>query len=241
MVGRFDGDAVASAGMAARRPPISSELEAELFAANQRTCCICHEPRKHVQIHHIDGDRTNNEWENLAVLCLDCHSRVTGDEGLGRKYKPEEVTLYKERWEVACEGDDDDGEDEETEGDEDDDDDDEEDEEALYSKAREFIIRASDHQAFPFRLSKGVRFVATVHSDEPVDITVASERVYDRWDDGEEVDPDVSEEDHLEATVEFIPPRTGTFVLWIENNDKKAKATVSLDVTIWPSEDGDDA
>jgi len=54
---------------------------------------------KHVQIHHIDGDDTNNALANLAVLCLECHSRVTGDEGLGRSYTPGEIRQYKRTWE----------------------------------------------------------------------------------------------------------------------------------------------
>lgn len=28
----------------------------------------------HLQVHHIDGDRTNNTLENLQLLCLNCHS-----------------------------------------------------------------------------------------------------------------------------------------------------------------------
>ena len=27
-----------------------------------------------LQVHHIDGDRTNNELDNLQLLCLNCHS-----------------------------------------------------------------------------------------------------------------------------------------------------------------------
>jgi len=29
-----------------------------------------------VQVHHIDGDRGNNDIENLIPLCRDCHSTV---------------------------------------------------------------------------------------------------------------------------------------------------------------------
>ena len=36
---------------------------------------------------------------NLAVLCLDCHSRVTGNRGLGRSYSKAEVRKYKLTWE----------------------------------------------------------------------------------------------------------------------------------------------
>jgi hypothetical protein len=36
------------------------------------------------------------------VLCLDCHSLVTGDEGLGRRYAPGELILRKKDWEEHC-------------------------------------------------------------------------------------------------------------------------------------------
>ncbi len=68
--------------------------------ANDHTCCICRDKSKHVQIHHIDGDNSNNAWRNLAVLCLNCHSKVTGDEGLGRCITAGEIKKYKETWEL---------------------------------------------------------------------------------------------------------------------------------------------
>jgi len=43
-------------------------------------------PRKDVQIHHIDGTPGNSHLANLAVVCLDCHSLVSGTRGLGRQY-----------------------------------------------------------------------------------------------------------------------------------------------------------
>jgi hypothetical protein len=69
---------------------------------NRHTCCICHTPRKHVQIHHIDGDPSDFRFGNLAVLSLDCHSLVSSNEGLGRQYTPGEVARYKEQWEQRC-------------------------------------------------------------------------------------------------------------------------------------------
>jgi|GEM_PF-2182312 len=81
-----------------KRPkvPIAAEEET-LFNANH-TCCICMESNKDVVIHHIDGNRKNNNLDNLAVVCLDCHSRVTGIRGLGRSFKPGEVRRYKRSW-----------------------------------------------------------------------------------------------------------------------------------------------
>jgi len=51
-----------------------------------------------VIIHHIDRNNSNNDLDNLAVLCMDCHSRVTGTRGLGKSFKPGEVKRYKRAW-----------------------------------------------------------------------------------------------------------------------------------------------
>jgi len=82
-----------------KRPSVPKKNSDEVLASNRHTCCICREPRKHVQLHHIDGNASNNAPSNLAVLCLDCHSIVTGDAGLGRSYSVREVSIYKQDWE----------------------------------------------------------------------------------------------------------------------------------------------
>jgi hypothetical protein len=35
--------------------------------------------------HHIDSDRSNNEYDNLIVLCHNCHHKITNSKGLSRK------------------------------------------------------------------------------------------------------------------------------------------------------------
>jgi hypothetical protein len=81
------------------RPPLPVPLRAEVLFRSDHICCICRQRNKHVQIHHIDGRSGNNALANLAVVCLDCHSRVTGPQGLGRGYTPAEVRKYKADWE----------------------------------------------------------------------------------------------------------------------------------------------
>ncbi len=82
-----------------RRRPLQGTVADELMFRNRHTCCICHDSSKHVQIHHMDENPSNNRIENLAVLCLDCHSRVTSDQGLGRRFTAEELRRYKREWE----------------------------------------------------------------------------------------------------------------------------------------------
>jgi hypothetical protein len=82
-----------------RRSKIPKQIEASVLFENEHTCCICRERGKDVITHHIDGDKNNNDSTNLAVVCLDCHSKITGARGLGRKYSTMEVRKYKRDWE----------------------------------------------------------------------------------------------------------------------------------------------
>jgi hypothetical protein len=70
-----------------------------LMVSNKHTCCLCRNEYKDTEIHHIDGDKTNNTLDNLAVVCRDCHSKITGARGLGRKYSAYEVKENKRHWE----------------------------------------------------------------------------------------------------------------------------------------------
>ena len=87
-----------------KRVPIPVSIEERVLFDSDHTCCICRTKGKDVQIHHVDGKRDNNVAENLAVLCLDCHSRVSGSRGLGKQYKAGEVRRYKRAWEKFVEG-----------------------------------------------------------------------------------------------------------------------------------------
>lgn len=45
------------------------------FEAHGRECTNC-DAVDELEVHHRDGDRTNNDPENLLPLCTDCHSAV---------------------------------------------------------------------------------------------------------------------------------------------------------------------
>lgn len=42
-----------------------------------------------LQVHHIDGDKTNNELSNLQLLCLNCHSYTDNFGSKNKKHKNE--------------------------------------------------------------------------------------------------------------------------------------------------------
>jgi hypothetical protein len=82
------------------RIPIPNPLRSQVLIANQHACCICGRPR--VQIHHINGDPTDNKPANLAVLCIPHHDEATVVTGLSAKLSVSEVRKYKRKWERSC-------------------------------------------------------------------------------------------------------------------------------------------
>jgi hypothetical protein len=68
-----------------------------LFEADH-ACCKCRCNWKPVQIHHIDDDPSNNDRNNLAVLCLECHEQTQVRGGFGRKLLSHEVRQYRDDW-----------------------------------------------------------------------------------------------------------------------------------------------
>ncbi len=82
------------------RTPIPEEVAAAVLFRQDRTCCVCEERGKRVQIHHIDGDPSNNEPRNLAALCFDCHDETQIKGGFGRTLNPSQVSLYRDEWEA---------------------------------------------------------------------------------------------------------------------------------------------
>ncbi len=84
--------------VAKARVPVPDELAADVLYLANRTCCVCNEPGRVVQIHHIDGDPANNTIANLAVLCLECHDRTQLSGGFGRQLDAAQVVRYRDAW-----------------------------------------------------------------------------------------------------------------------------------------------
>jgi len=84
--------------MAKVRTPIPNDLAADVMFASDRICCVCMERGKAMQIHHIDEDPSNNEFENLSALCLECHNDTQLKGGFGRKLNSDLVIKYRDGW-----------------------------------------------------------------------------------------------------------------------------------------------
>lgn len=81
-----------------KRVPISPEKAAKVLFSSDRTCCVCRQKGKSVQIHHIDDNPANNEISNFAVLCFDCHNETQIAGGFNRKLDAEQIILYRDDW-----------------------------------------------------------------------------------------------------------------------------------------------
>jgi hypothetical protein len=84
--------------MARARTEIPASTAAAVLFAADRTCCVCREPGKPLQIHHVDGDPRNHSVENLSVLCLQCHDQTQIRGGFARKLDAHQIRLYRDSW-----------------------------------------------------------------------------------------------------------------------------------------------
>jgi Protein of unknown function (DUF3298) len=81
-----------------QRVEIPADTAAEILFLSDRTCCVCRDGGKPVQLHHMDDDPSNSVGENLAVLCFDCHRDTQIRGGFDRKLDAAQVGLYKADW-----------------------------------------------------------------------------------------------------------------------------------------------
>jgi hypothetical protein len=77
---------------------IPEDVASEVMFLSNRTCCVCREKGKAVQIHHLDEDPSNNSKDNLAVLCLECHNQTQIRGGFGRKLNKPIIEKYRDDW-----------------------------------------------------------------------------------------------------------------------------------------------
>ncbi len=206
------------------RVAVPESMAVRLLVANQRACCICHK-RKHLHIHHIDGNTTNNADGNLAPLCLDCHSHVTGDEGLGRRYTEAEVKRHKQAWEKACA----------TPTFEEDKEDAEEPIPILYETA---LVGSEEEIAYEFDLDEGENLFASVSAIGYVDVMICDPEDYEEWCEGKDIEVYDDVEQIREKEFTFEAPQTGTYLLVLRNaSDGEIEVTVEVAVSGAEGED----
>lgn len=72
---------------------IKASISDEVMFKSDRKCIVCQNPGHH--IHHIDGNKSNNSFDNLALLCFPDHDLATVKSGLSRKLSPGEIKKFR--------------------------------------------------------------------------------------------------------------------------------------------------
>lgn len=75
------------------RKKISPDTEAEVMFQSDRQCCI--DKKRGDHIHHIDGNNSNSDFDNLALLCFDCHNEATIKGSLRKKLSAKTIIKYR--------------------------------------------------------------------------------------------------------------------------------------------------
>lgn len=190
------------------------------MAANRHTCCICHEPRQPVEKHHINCDPGDYAWDNLAVLCRNCHGLVTAKSNLGASYTPGEVLHYKKDWEKRCA---------------------EAAEDEIESPVEEVheskLIDADEHEEYPFDMEDGDALVFSINAEDCLDAVICDEEDIEAWldsDDEEDPLPDSywCRTEVLEGEYTFVAPEDGRYILLLINWDEES-TRVTVDAAVW--------
>jgi mRNA-degrading endonuclease YafQ of YafQ-DinJ toxin-antitoxin module len=176
---------------------------------------------------------------NLAVLCVECHSTVSGNQGFGKNYSKKEIILYKKNWEEQCEdwrqnfgnADDDMEEDEDLETDDSEEVVEDQEDEPIHTLYKDWIVKGEYHYSFEYNLEKGNVIVYSVSSDEQIDFLIMKRSEYKRA--AEEGDTLMKDEDTFEANDSFFIPRNGWYTI-VVSNAYDDDARVPLDLSIWP-------
>jgi len=84
------------------RVPVSERLKSEIISKCNNCCCVC-QTHHLVQFHHIDGDPSNNDIDNMAPLCPNCHSRAHSNSQLTNNLTDLRIKQIRDIWYAYCE------------------------------------------------------------------------------------------------------------------------------------------
>lgn len=78
------------------RKKIPDDIQAEVVFKSNRECVVCNNHQRGDHIHHVDGDNTNNKFENLAFLCVYCHNEASVTGNIIKKLSQKTIIKYRE-------------------------------------------------------------------------------------------------------------------------------------------------
>ena len=80
------------------RKRIPKRIDDTVMFESDRTCCICQSEPEPGQLHHINGDHSNNEFDNLAFLCLKHHAEASSRSSIAKSLSSGVVKKYRDDW-----------------------------------------------------------------------------------------------------------------------------------------------
>ncbi len=83
------------------RTAVPDNIRLELIDRCNNRCCVCQTP--FVLVHHLDEDPSNNDVDNLAPLCPNCHSQTHIRAKITMNLTADRVRKLRDRWYAYCE------------------------------------------------------------------------------------------------------------------------------------------
>ncbi len=87
-----------------KRKNLTSQQKKKLLAMNAGVCCVCKTRGLGVNFHHIDGNPSNNNLRNIAVLCVKEHDTYHRPQAYTEtnhlELGAENILKYKRKWEA---------------------------------------------------------------------------------------------------------------------------------------------
>lgn len=83
------------------RTAVPEEIKSEILSRTNNRCCVCQTP--FVQLHHIDGNPSNNDIDNIAPLCPNCHGQAHSKSMLTTNLTAARLKVLRDRWYSYCE------------------------------------------------------------------------------------------------------------------------------------------
>jgi hypothetical protein len=78
------------------RKKIPDDIQAEVIFKSNRECVVCDNHKRGDHIHHIDGDSSNNKFENLALLCIYCHNDASVTGNIIKKLSAKTIIKFRD-------------------------------------------------------------------------------------------------------------------------------------------------
>ena len=92
------------------------------------------------------------------------------------------------------------------------------------------VIRSSEYEYYPVTLTRKDKMLGTVTSDLPIDIYIMESEEMENWDRGKGFTVEDEREGIKRFTVDFTPPKKGTWCLILDNSDGTDDAEVTVNL-----------